>query len=507
MIGLGGTRGVWLGVAAGLGLGAVVVAAARTAPPSLRRAAGGLLIAAVLAGAAVALAPEAMRDRTGLSRLLRAAESESAAMRVLTWRSALRGFAERPLLGWGHDGAYYVLNRFYDPSHVQFNLDFRESRVTWYDKSHNAYIDLLVEKGIAGALAFLLLALVIARRLARLEDRPLALALAAGFTGCAAANAVAFDTFGSLFGAFLFLIVLETARDATRGETAHVQPPAATPAGRVPPGAKRASRGQDRTKGRPPERNPVGGPRLAAFAVVACVLALAIYGNGQIGLANARCLDAQRYFAADPDRGIAAYRAAFGHPSPYNAKEKLDCAYRIANAAVNGRLTRDREAAIGYAVELAGEAARAHPLDAAFHMVLNDLYNTLAIYRLWDGPALDLAEESGRRALELSPKRQEAMIYLGRTYILRKEPERAVALNREMIAAYPGFPLARWLLGLSLVEAGRREEGKREVRAAFADGYKYQNAAEAKFVRELFNDAEYLDLMRGRPAAAPGTPQ
>src|SRR5207247_5368353 len=158
---------------------ALAAAASRAAPRRLRLAAALVLAGLILAPAAA----WALRDSLGRSetfgRLLRWRESDSRVMRLLTWRSAVQGFGERPLLGWGHGNVYYALNRYYDPTHVRFNLAFTESRPTWYDKSHSAFIDLAVEGGIAGILLFAFVVVTMARGLQALRDRPLALVLSA----------------------------------------------------------------------------------------------------------------------------------------------------------------------------------------------------------------------------------------------------------------------------------------------------------------------------------------
>ena len=47
---------------------------------------------------------------------------------------------------------------------------------TWFDKSHNAFLDLAVELGILGLISYLTLLAIIARSLWRMPDRSLAAA-------------------------------------------------------------------------------------------------------------------------------------------------------------------------------------------------------------------------------------------------------------------------------------------------------------------------------------------
>ena len=129
-------------------------------------------------------------------------------MRVMVWRSTARGFWDHPLLGWGHNNVYYALNRYYDPRHASFQPDFSESRATWYDKSHNALLDILIEKGAAGALLFLALSIAVVINLARMKDKALSLCLTGALSAYAFSDLVAFDSFGSMFGLYLSLAVL-----------------------------------------------------------------------------------------------------------------------------------------------------------------------------------------------------------------------------------------------------------------------------------------------------------
>jgi O-antigen ligase len=448
---LGQTRGVILGLAAGVFV--LALAAALRGGTRRLRFAGIAAVSALLIAPAGLWAVRGSFEKTGsLGRLLYWTESASSIMRRITWRSALSAFPDRPFLGWGHDNVYYALNRYYDPSNVRFNPKFDETRATWYDKSHSAYVDLLVEKGIAGALLFALALAVVARGLWRLEDRRLALVLAAALVAYLASNAVAFDTFGSMFGLFLMAGCVD----------------ALGPGGENARGAKR----------------PPGW----AAALVAAAVAAGLYVNLQIALAVAGYREAQEGFARDPSLGVATYRSAFARFSPYHGKEKLNCAYMIVNALVTGRPLGDRNAAAQLALKLADEAASEHPADAVVPMILTDLYNSLALYgdpnaRDQSRKLLERAEAEGRRALELSPKRQEVMIYLGRTYILLGQPERAVALNRGMVDDWTYFPLAHWLLGLSLLENKEPAAGCAEIRAARQFGYQYQNPREAEVVR------------------------
>jgi tetratricopeptide (TPR) repeat protein len=132
-------------------------------------------------------------------------------------------------------------------------------------------------------------------------------------------------------------------------------------------------------------------------------------------------------------------------------------------------------------------------MDAATYMYANDMLNNLALTR--GRRYTEEAVRYGKRALELSPRRQEAIFYLGRTYVLREEPARAIELNRGMVTDVPGFAVGHWFLGLSLIAAGEMEEGKREILQSKEMGYRL-SPSELESMRKYFDAEEFERLRR-----------
>jgi O-antigen ligase len=477
----GQTRGVVLGLAVSLLGLAALIAWSKRAAPALRAIAFIGVVLVLASPLAIWHYRERISGIPVFNRLLLMKESQSTLMRQLAWQSALQGFPDHPVTGWGHDNIYYPLNKYYDPRHVSFNLAFDESRLTWYDKSHKAYLDLLIEKGLLGAIAYLLLLLLIGRALWSLPDRLKASCLAGGLISYLISNAVAFDSFGSLFGFFLFLIWLMPSVDA--GELSVLR------------FSLRSKAAGSKTDGKT-EFGPTTVQRAGALSVIAMTL-MGIYVNITSGLASKKCLSAQQSFSAgDPVAGMANYQAAFAYFYPYHAMEKLDCAASILKGLISGKPIPDPRGAVNYAIQLTREAAAQHPHDVAIHMIINDFYNTLALYV--DPRFVEEAEAAGKRAVGLSPKRQEAKFYLGRTLILANKAAEAIALNRQMISEYPDFPIAHWFLGLSLLAADQRDEARLEIAKAIKMGYKFQNSREVETVKKYFSGTEFERIMRGQ---------
>ncbi len=67
--------------------------------------------------------------------------------RAYIWPMAIKGFKQRPILGWGQENFNYIFNANYNP-HMW-------SQEQWFDRAHSVYLDWLVSSGLVGLLAYL----------------------------------------------------------------------------------------------------------------------------------------------------------------------------------------------------------------------------------------------------------------------------------------------------------------------------------------------------------------
>lgn len=74
----------------------------------------------------------------------------TAETRLLTWQLSLKGFKEKPILGWGEEKFYVVFNKYFPESIFKDS----GSRV-WFDRPHNVFLQQLVHGGILALLAYL----------------------------------------------------------------------------------------------------------------------------------------------------------------------------------------------------------------------------------------------------------------------------------------------------------------------------------------------------------------
>lgn len=149
---LTGARGAFLGFLAGIGvLGALLISQSRSWIISLTHVKRlGILVCA--AGLIVFVTFESREQFTVgisnslLNRLLSyESEQESIRARLEAWKVGLRGFIERPLLGWGPENYIVIFGSY-------ASADMHETGIN--DSSHNKFIEESVAKGIFGQVIY-----------------------------------------------------------------------------------------------------------------------------------------------------------------------------------------------------------------------------------------------------------------------------------------------------------------------------------------------------------------
>ncbi|MCL5781981.1 MAG: O-antigen ligase family protein [Patescibacteria group bacterium] len=74
-------------------------------------------------------------------------EDTKTQARAYIWPMALKGWTERPILGWGQENFNYIFNANYDPR--------MWSQEQWFDRAHSVYLDWLVAGGLVGFVSYI----------------------------------------------------------------------------------------------------------------------------------------------------------------------------------------------------------------------------------------------------------------------------------------------------------------------------------------------------------------
>jgi len=153
------SRGAFLGAIGGIFIGALCIAIFERNSLSQEEGSGnkvikqiaisGVVIVVIVVGVFMSIRKtDFVQNDPTLSRFAEISWANvNGQARQLVWPMALKGFKEKPILGWGQEGFNYVFNKYYDSGMY--------GQETWFDRAHNAPLDFLVACGILGFLSYL----------------------------------------------------------------------------------------------------------------------------------------------------------------------------------------------------------------------------------------------------------------------------------------------------------------------------------------------------------------
>ena len=123
--------------------------------------------------------------------------------RSYIWPMAIKGFTQRPILGWGQENFNYVFNANYNAR--MWNQE------QWFDRAHSVYLDWLIGSGLIGLIAYLALYVLFLVMVWK-SDAPISIksVLTGVLAGYAVHNIFVFDNLASyvLFFTLLGLAIM-----------------------------------------------------------------------------------------------------------------------------------------------------------------------------------------------------------------------------------------------------------------------------------------------------------
>ena len=367
-------------------------------------------------------APLAVRRLTSIT-------ATSNIERLKSWNIGLKGFKERPILGWGIENYNVVFNKYYDPWYLT-----RGEQATWFDKTHNQIIDLLALTGILGTLSYLAIFFVlfwllrkkyVNRANAGIDVILLACMLLAYFVQ----NLFVFDTPASLllFYFSLSFIYFLTSSQVGRGQV------------------KPVINNQQST---------TNFPLPVLIFLIILFVPFAMYKFNiepcQQSKFGIRAVHATKI---DLRSGLHWYGKSLSKPCFTNTEIRTQLAKQINEEYKKiNKDTSDADLQIlAQATELTinefKKSVIEHPRDVRQFLYLGQLYNLATGY---NRGYIDDAKEVLLRAKELSPRRQQVYYALGRAYLGAKEYEKAVEIFKQAYILEPKVGLSRKNLNIVL---------------------------------------------------------
>ena len=143
-----GSRGPIIGLLAGSFLAILLMVFSKKISRKVRIVIASLFILFLALGTTLFFFKDAsFLKNTAVSRSL-SIGLEVGSQRILVWKIGLAAFKERPILGWGQDNFEIILNKHFSPEIYNY-AGF------WFDKPHNKYLEIVLNAGILGILAYL----------------------------------------------------------------------------------------------------------------------------------------------------------------------------------------------------------------------------------------------------------------------------------------------------------------------------------------------------------------
>lgn len=356
-----------------------------------------------------------------LQRMTRLSPQENLG-RLKAWQIGWQGFMERPLLGWGPENYNVVFNQHYDPWYL-----IKGESSTWFDKTHNQIIDLLVGTGILGTLTYLSIFFFLFWFLRKkyLESKnaetragphPFSIILLILlFLAYFIQNLFVFDTPSSLI---IFYFVLAFSCFI-------VCPRAAEPV--------------------PAKKNTFPLPVLI-FLILLIVPGLMFRINLEPWQKSKLGVRAIHLNNSNFPAGMKWYGQALEGSSFVDDEIRLQLARQISKkyAEINPETADAELQALAQATELTilefKKSIQAHPQDVRYFLFLGQLYNLASIYR---PEYLEEAKKTLEKAQELSPQRQQVYFALGSTHLRLANYQKAQELFQEAYLLEPKAGLAR----------------------------------------------------------------
>lgn len=376
--------------------------------------------------------------------------------RFTIWNMSLKGFLERPILGWGPENFNIMWNKYYEPKLYR--------QEPWFDRAHNIIFDWLISAGILGFLAYwsvwaaVLLILIKEYRQKRFTALELAL-----FVGLLSAyafhNLFVFDNLTSyyLFFAILGYLAFRNNKDEEMST-------------REPPDSEKNQKNQ----------KEIGvSSYLLIFSTFLVVIFSLYFINVKPILANRQLLNALSQISQSGMKVDYTF-GEFNKVFAYNTFGSIEAREQLAGYAerlsdTTGISQGDKIKALNMAIEEVKKQVDVLPNDARPYLFLTSLYTRSGRF--------EEALVSASKALELSPGKQQIHFVIADVYLSVGQLEKAAdilrkayELDKTNIEAAKNFFLATILMGKKDAIADLLAEMEKAHGVEFGKDKKFINA-------------------------------
>lgn len=400
-------------------------------------------------------------SRPTLKRMTHISLQEATSQtRLMAWQMTFKGFVERPIFGWGPENYYIVFNKYYNP-----NLYPVES---WFDRSHNAYLDVLINTGIVGLITYLSVFVLAfwylwrSWRQQKINYQTFAIFVVI-LLSYGIQNITLFDTQVTLLMIFSILAFITFL-------SADFLP-------------------VEQTLGKPLR------PNFISISLMALVMILLVYFvNIKPALANMKGIDIlfllqQNQLSQALEKYKEVYNTGtFGLPEVSFQLENL--AFRFLGSSQIPE--QDKKALIATTVEGMKKSLEMEPLNVRFMLMLGNFYLSSLQYE----PAfVNEADALLQKAQTLSPQRQEVLFSLGQLRAFQGRNDEALSSFKKAVQLNEAASLSHWNYGLIAIVLNQKDLGEAEIKKARDLGFNYDSVAIKQMISAYMQTRDRQKMM------------
>ncbi|MFZ5559770.1 MAG: tetratricopeptide repeat protein [Patescibacteria group bacterium] len=380
-------------------------------------------------------------------------DTSTVQTRLWSWKSAILGWKEKPIFGWGPENFMFLHMKYFDPRHFT-----GLGAETIWDRAHNIILEMLSTEGMIGLLSYLSIFIIIFYLLIKkFKEKKIDQAtfgvLSAMLIAYIGQNLFIFDTFANYF---MFFLVLGYINYLGRSENTQM--------------ATQINA----------EKNKQEEMRPSIFLTI-ILLTIAVIIAYQTNIKPARANFAcTRAIIAGRDgnaqQAFNKYREALNYKTPqgsYEIRHKL-ATFAIQVTESQRQKNKDFDPALlYYAINEVEKNIEKYPQDTIPYLYVGRMYILLIDKEAGAG---DQAESFIGKALELNKKNPRIWYELGQAQFSEKKYQESYQTFKKALELNPKVMISYWFLGVSAYYLGHYEEAVTNVEKAIEIGYDYKNS-------------------------------
>ena len=369
--------------------------------------------------------------------------------RLSAWNMTIKAIQDKPLLGWGPENFYIGFEKYYDP------VPFATPKLLW-DRPHNILLDVAVHSGIVSLLLYLGFWIVLFWKLQKVKN-------AQKKDDYYADNTLKIHGAQTMFIAYLVVLFFNFDSFATYllsfffiGYSFYLL---------WLPKEKLAI---------PPPKKALPVKKAGAVVFLAVLMLFfwfwnlkPLYLNEKI--THAKNLASQRYCKKALAISNNAEWEKSGILKSYSILLYSDIVKNCAFIEPKKEVEYSQKM-----ISLLKKATDVQPTLSRAWLFWGSFTNVLAAREENSDTKSNLLKEAMgylKKAIELSPKRQEAYAELEKSYLIAENYKAMETLARECLAIDPRFGECYWHLGIAQIFLGKEQEGTKNIELALQYGY------------------------------------